>query len=113
MFPNYERTKEREISYQASVGFVGREGFGQFRFEITFWNGKFLRFRLRENLTFGCWQTKMQILGYDSFLEESYMSIPVLAQVFFLPKMRDREREREGDNQMFRFGRGKLRMENY
>ena len=39
------------------------------------------------------------------------MSIPISAQgfFFFLAKMR----EKEGDNQMFRFGRGKLGMENY
>ena len=37
------------------------------------------------------------------------MSIPISAQGFFFAKMR----EREMNNQMFRFGRDKLRMENY
>ena len=61
MFPNFERTKEREISVWVSIWFVGHEGFHRFRFQMTFWNDKFLRFWLRENLIFGCWQTKMHI----------------------------------------------------
>ena len=36
MFPNSERTKEKEISLWVSVRFVGREGFDRFRFQMIF-----------------------------------------------------------------------------
>ena len=37
-----------------SVQFVRHEGFGRFRFQMAFWNDKFLRFQLKENLILGC-----------------------------------------------------------
>ena len=53
--------KSEKMGRWVSVRFVGCEGFGWFRFQMTFQNGKFLRFGVKENLRFGSWETKMQI----------------------------------------------------
>ena len=45
--------KFEKIGRWVSFRFVGCEGFGLFRFQMTFQNGKFLRFGVKENLKFG------------------------------------------------------------